>query len=370
MLFQKREKKYYLNGIPEDDNLQGGNMRKTLQDVASYLKEIVVPETHEVYAINPAYATISDEESIRVGVLAFRGFLTRLYDVLYTQGAVFDNSKKVAHEYENRTTLSVYYPFLHNVRTILMNIGYHGMFAENNQTLVCENTIFNGKLSVAKTLECLRFLADCGVGIDGINTNDKKQKLSDLKTIKVTYPDNPTMLIGLKVMAIAEKDHGTLVNQDVFLRCDYRALKRDETHAISILKDTIKPLSSDVQEFILHLHQRYLDKGMSCVVEIKGFHIYTKYCYKRKDLWGINASLNNGYHINVKSTKTHEYADSIKSFSPILQELIEKGYGCGRKREIGHCDGGCRGIPIALDDSVLDIRDDIETWFDHELSLR
>jgi hypothetical protein len=31
----------------------------------------------------------------------------------------------------------------------------------------------------------------------------------------------------MKVMAIAEKDHGTLVNQDVFLRCDYRALKRE-----------------------------------------------------------------------------------------------------------------------------------------------
>ncbi|MDF2989457.1 MAG: hypothetical protein K0R50_4967, partial [Eubacterium sp.] len=53
---------------------------------------------------------------------------------------------------------------------------------------------------------------------------------------------------------------------------------------------------------------------------------------------------------------------------PILQELIAKGYGCGRKREIGHCDGGCRGLPISLDDSVLDIRNDIETWFDQELS--
>lgn len=343
-------------------------MRKTLQDVASYLKEIVVPETHEAYAINKAYTNISDEENIREGVLAFRRFLIRLYDVLHTQGDFFDNSKKVAHEYENRTTLSVYYPFLHHVRTILMNIGYHGTFAENDQSLSCENTIFNGKLSVTKTLECLRFLADCGVCIDGININDKKQKLSDLKTLKVTYPDNPTMLLGLKVMAIAETDHGTLVNQDVFLRCDYRALKKDETDVHSILKDTIKPLSTDVQDFILHLHQRYLDKGLTCVVEIKGFHIYMKYCYKRKDVWGLNASLNNGYHINVKSTKTHEYADVIKTFSPNLQELIEKGYGCGRKREIAHCDGGCRGIPIVLDESVLDIRNEIETWFDHELT--
>ena len=108
-------------------------MRKTLQDVAIYLKEIMVPETNEAYAINPVYANASDEESIRVGIQAFRAFLSRLYDVLSINGNVYDNSKKIAHEYENRTTLSVYYPFLHNVSTILKNIGYHGEAIEKAQ---------------------------------------------------------------------------------------------------------------------------------------------------------------------------------------------------------------------------------------------
>lgn len=40
--------------------------------------------------------------------------------------------------------------------------------------------------------------------------------------------------------------------------------------------------------------------------------------------------------------------DTIKTFYPILQELIARGYGC-RKREIGYCDGACRGLPISLD---------------------
>jgi hypothetical protein len=343
-------------------------MRKTLQDVARYLKEIMVTETHEKYAIKFSYTNVSDDASIREGVIAFRIFLARLYDELYIKGDIYDKSKKVAHEYENRTTLSVYYPFLHNVKTILMNIGYHGRPFENTNVFVCDHTIFNEKLSVTKNLECLRFLEDCGLCIDGVDINKKKQNLSDIKTIKITYPDNPTMLTGLKAMAVAEKDQGTLVNQDIFLRCEYRILKKDETDVLFIVEDTIKHLSANVQGFILGLHQRYLNRGLRCVVEIKGFHIYIKYCYKRKDLWGINASLNNGYHINVKSTKTHEYTDIIKTFSPILQELIAKGYGCGRKREIGHCDGGCRGLPISLDDSVLNLRDNIETWFDQELS--
>lgn len=191
-------------------------MRKTLQDVASYLKEIMVPATHESYAINTTYTNVSTEDGIREGVLAFRDFLSRLYDVLYTQGHVYDHSKKVAHAYENRTTLSVYYPFLHHVSTLLKNIGYHGRFDDNGQYLACESTIFNGKLSVAKNLECIRFLVDCGICIDGVDLKEKKQNLSDIKTIRISYPDHPAMLTGLKVMAIAEIEQGTLVNQDAF----------------------------------------------------------------------------------------------------------------------------------------------------------
>ncbi len=343
-------------------------MRKTLPDVARYLKEILVPASREAYAIHPAYANLSNEENIREGILSFRAFLVRFYEAIAAKGANYDTSTKVAHEYENRTTLSVYYPFLHHVSELLLNMGYQGIPAENAQALACGSAVLSAKLSVAKSLECLRFLADCGICFDGIDLYDKKQNLQDIKAMTITYPDDPAMLTGLKVMAIAEIEHGTLVNQDVFLRCDYRAIKTNETDVDSIVQDTIKPLSKEVQDFILRLHRRHLDRGLTCVVEVKGFHIYIKYCYKRKDVWGVNASLNNGHHINVKPTKTHEYADAIKTFAPTLRELIAAGYGCGRKREIGHCDGGCRGLPIPLDDSVLEIRGDIETWLDRELS--
>lgn len=341
-------------------------MRKTLQDVALYLKEILVPSTLEIYDISPEFSSLAGEENIHIGISEFREFLIRLYDELYIKWELYDTSKKVAHEYENRTTLSVYYPFLNHVKELLMNIGYQGKLDKTDNSIVCRNSVFNEKLSASKTLECLRFLSQCGVCFEGVDLNEKKIKVSDIDSLKVTYPHSPNMLIGMKAMATLEIEHGTLVNQDIFLRCDYRLL-HNKTDAISVLNDTIIPLPESIQEFILEAHHRYTDKGLSPMVEIKGFHIYIKYCYKRKDVWGFNASLNNGYHINVKSTKTDEYSNTISDFSPVLQELIDKGYGCGRKREIGHCDGGCRGIPIMMDESVLDIRDEIITWFDQEL---
>lgn len=343
-------------------------MRKTLQDMAGYIKKIMVPETEEAYEINPIFTCISHEEDIRNSVLAFRSFLVRLYDILCNQGHIYDTSKKAAHEYENRTSISVHYPFLHHVSIILLRIGYFGIFDKEGQALTCGNNIIIEKLSVPKNLECLRFLVDCGICIDGIDLYDKRQKFTDVRAIKITYPDNPAMLLGMKVMARAEIEHGTLVNQNVFLRCDYRILKKDETDGLVIVQDTIKHFSKEVQDFVLQLHHRYIEKGLTCVVEIKGFHIYIKYCYKRKDVWGINSSLNNGYYINVKPTKNSEYADTINRLHPILQELIARGYGCGRKTGVGHCNCGCHGLLISLDDSILELRDDIVAWFDQEVS--
>lgn len=344
-------------------------MRKTLTDLARYLTCTLVPETQDSYGIKPVYELAASPEMIREGVLAFRPFLCRLFDELEDAGDIYDTSKKVAHEYENRTGLSVYFPFLHNVNTMLIRMGYYGTLEKDAEVLVCGSDMFDKKLSVPKTLECLRFLVNCGISMNGIDLTDKKQNLSDIEVIRVTYPDARAMLTGLKALAVAEVDHRSLDNQDVLLRCDYRALKKDETDISSIVGDTIKPLPAEVQDFVLSLHQRYIDKGMTCTAEIKGFHTYIKYRYKRKDVWGLNASLNNGYHINAKPVKMDAYADTIKTFDPYLQKIIAQGYGCGRKRaEIGHCDGGCRGLPIPLDDSVLDMQTDIVSWFDRELS--
>lgn len=360
-------------------------MRKTLKDMAKHLKNVITSEIPETYAINPMFENISNEEDIQEGVLAFRNFLYRFCDVLIVEGDSYDNHKKIAHAFDDRVTISVYFPFLHNMKCLLLNIGFHGVLTESGGSLTAGNNIFNTKIPVSKNIECLRFLTACGIVIDGIDLNEKKPDLSRAERIIISYPDNPAMLTGLKVMAMAEIEFGTNVNKfevnkfnaisycrfsDILLRCDYRVLKSDETDAISIIKDTIKPLSVNVQDFILQLHRRYLDKGLKCNVEIKDLWIKIKYSYKSKEIWGINVSLNNGYQINIKAKNTHKYADTIEKFPSFIQEMIEKGYGCGIKRGISdHCNGGCQGFRFSLDDSIIDIRNAIETWLDTELSF-
>jgi len=330
-------------------------MRKTYEDMANHLKDIILPE---------AFENISGEENIREGVLAFRAFLFRFCDVL----SAYDKQKEVARDFNNRSYMYANFPFLFDVKQILMNIGISGILSEDAQSIAIESNIFLKKLSAAKNIECMQFLTECGIQIDGIDLSKTRQKLSDIEALIITYPDNPAVLTGLKVMAVAEKEFGTNVRHNILLRCDYRAIKNDETDVISVLEDTIKPLSAKVQDYVLRLHQSQLGKGLKCVVEIKGFWIKFKYSYKRKELWGINASLNTGFQMNFKAENTQQYLDDILKFPLILQEMIAEGYGCGMKKGVSeYCDDGCKGFRIPLDDSVLSIGDSIEMWIDQEL---
>jgi len=227
--------------------------------------------------------------------------------------------------------------------------------------------VFSGQLSNAKNMELLRFLTDCGMATESIDPNNKRQKLADIEAVHFSYPDNPAMLIGLKVMAIAEQELRTSRYHYIFMRCDYRVLMDEATPVTTVLKEIIAPLSPEVQDFLLRMHKRHLDQGFDCTMSVWGFWVKIKYSSGKKELWGINTSLNQGYKISVKAGNTHKYADAIPSFPLAVQEMIAKGHGCGRKR-FGTCDAGCEGLQIPLDDSVLDMSEGIEAWFGQELS--
>ena len=92
----------------------------------------------------------------------------------------------------------------------------------------------------------------------------------------------------------------------------------------------------------------------------------TQDIYSRRT-WGLSISLKYGYCLVVRAKKTDKYTDIIKGFPLSLQEKIAKGYGCDRKLRNERCQEGCQGIRIPLDNSILGISKDIETWLDNEV---
>lgn len=313
---------------------------KPISEVAQFLKNLIPANMPDNYAIKPMFKNIASEEDIRKGIIAFRDFLYLLCDRLAIDGHLYAKPPK-----KPKSVMD--YPFLHYITNMLVDIGYYGKLSEATAS----------KIPAASQKECLEFLILCG------------------------FSNNPIMLTGLKVMSIADmelREGRRYWNDNNLLRCDYRLIKAEATDVLDILKDYLHPLPEKVQDFAVKLHKRYTDLGMTCVTLIDDQHHFA-YAYLKnsrkvlsprdkyyKRVWEFSISLKNGYCLVVRAKKTDEYADIIETFPPYLREKIAQGYGCDRKLRNERCQMGCQGIRIPLDESILDIAGDLETWLNKE----
>ncbi|WP_310604364.1 hypothetical protein [Anaerosporobacter sp.] len=352
-------------------------MQKPISEYAVYMRNLIPVNIPETYALKPMFENVAREEKIRDGVIAFRDFLYLFCDCLVSDGDLYAKPKKT----KNPTD----YTFLHNMNQLLIEIGYYGKLDESgNSLLITDMPLFTDqkpKISAIKQIECLRFLTLCGFAFSGIDLEEKKPKISEGQVLEVLYPNNPILLIGLKALSIAAIELRVRFynNAEHIFRCDYTVLKAEDTDVLDVLKDILHPLPEKFQKFALELHKRYIDMGMTCVI-INDSAVHFAYAYiknSKRDLsirdiyqlriWELALSVEHGYCLLVRSKKTDKYAEVIAKFPLYLQEKIAQGYGCDRKLRNEPCQGGCQGIRIPLNDSILEMKQDIEIWLDNEM---
>ncbi len=353
-------------------------MQKSINDMAKYIKNIIPADIPETYTIKSMFTNISSEEKIRSGVQAFRDFIYLVCDHLIVDGSLYDKPIKETKNDVSHPSLQASYPFLNNVKSILFSIGYHGVLEENGLSILLSDlqvltSVINAdgwpvktKISVPKIVEALKFLTCCGMNFEGIDLDEKKPDISKATSLVITYPKDNIMLTGMKIMSIAQRELCAKGNHDIFIRCDYRILKEEDTEATFVLKDLLNPFSTEVQNFILKLHQQYLNEGLTCRVDIFYLSIRFIYSYKNKEIWTVLAS-QDSYYILIKAQNTQKYADVIEGFPECMQEKISRGYGCNKKLFGEPCQKGCHGFSFPLDDKILDISKYIEAWIELEV---
>ena len=346
-------------------------MQKPLREIAQHLKNIILLEMPDTCEAKPMFTDIVSNENIRKGVNAYREFLNKLCDYLVINGDKYDKPKKIAHPFSDRVSLPSNYPFLKNIENVLAGIAVHGELNKSSDSLIVDGDKFRAdlaKIPKVKVIECMCCLSDNGFCISGIDLTDPKADF-DNEVFEVSYPENPAVLTGIKVMAKAKFEFEGTGIYGVLLRCDYRLVLRDEIESSCFLRSMIRTLPTENQEFILELHNKYLDAGFQCTVSIVDeLCIRFFYLYKRKEIWSIIISANNGYELAVRAKHTNEYADIVEQLHPHLREKISKGYGCDKKRNPNsYCQGGCKGYRITLTDSLNHLSDDLVTWIDNEI---
>ena len=356
-------------------------LQKPISEYAKYIKNVIPAIIPEIYDLHTRFDNLASKDSIQKGIIAFRDFLYILCDRLISDGHLFTQPQKTRNQSD--------YQFLHYLNYLLIDIGYCGNLNDKGNLMIINEvpafTTSKFNIPISKQMDVLRFLSLCGFVFYDIDLNEKMPEISDDQPLQVSFPNNPILLIGLKTLAIAEIELRTTrrySNDDNLLWCDYRLLKvEDREDAFNVIKNYLFPLPKKVQEFGLELYKHYSDNGMTfTTIRSNGFRIScSNVINSRKDLpsrdiydkrvWEFAISYKDGYNIVVRSKKTDKYRDIIEKFPKQLKEKINKGYGCDRKLRNERCQGGCQGILIPLNDTILEIKNDIITWFDMELGL-
>ncbi len=351
-------------------------MQKPISEYAAYVTSLIPANIPDAYALKSMFENVASEESIRIGVVAFRDFLYLFCDRLISDGHLYTKPQKT----KNPTD----YPFLNNINHLLIDIGYNSKLNESGESLlIAEIPSFTApkpKIPVSKQMECLQFLVLCGFAFTGIDLEAKRFHISE-GFLRVSYPNAPILLTGLKALSIAAMELWVRFynNANNLVRCDYRVLKAEDTDVLDVLKDMIHSLPEKIQRFVLDLHQRYMDMGLTCgIINDDAVHFAYSYIknspralsprdiYSRR-IWEFAVSMKYGFCLVVRSKKTDQYADAIEKFPFYLQKKIADGYGCDRKLRNEICQGGCQGIRLPLDDAIVNMKRDIETWLDYEV---
>ena len=284
-----------------------GQNEHTFTDMARYLKNLLPAEIPADYSVKPIFTKIEREDNIRNGVAALRDFMGQNYDLLIADSGQYEKPNvKIG---DRNPSLAVDYPFIYHARSVLLNIGYHSKLRGDALTfcglqtltpvICCEGMESTTKISAPRLMECLRFLSGCGLYFEGIDLDAEKPAMADDELVEVTYPDNSDVLTGLKIMAVAQRDLRWKTNDEIFLRCDYRALTNDTLNAAGALKDLLTPLAFEIQETVLRLHQKSMEKGLECTVKtgLKSSFLYTN---QKTAVWEFSSSFSGGCRVSFR----------------------------------------------------------------------
>jgi len=349
-------------------------------EMISFMRTLIPTVLPNHYQVDKEFHVYGDDEDIKAGVNSYRNYLYHLYDIMLKDSTLSSTPKKGKMKAYDEVSLSVEYPFLNAIRSILNNIGTRGKFLKDENCIVIDNfsslaikTSLNKNsrvtLSNAQMLKALRILEKSGLLFHGIDLTTKRLIHDNTQKFNILFPEDSKMLIGLKALGSAYNKFSDRDNDDILFRCDYRFLGTNKPNPDEYLIDYTRQLSKNTTLFIHEIHRLLLDLGATCHTEMRMVNFHFMYTHKKKLLARFSASLNQGYRFIIKPKHVDKYRPLIDTFPDDLRETILKGYGCNKKSGTGHgnCQNGCAGIVFKLGDELHINKQYFKKWLQAEV---
>ncbi len=350
---------------------------RTLGEMVQIIK-LQIPNSFESKDILPDFGFLGDYHLINKGVQTFSSFMKLLYQKIQDDESLSGQIKKGKNVHNDEITLTVEFPFLNNIRSMLLNLGQNGkqeegclLLSDFDQlnTKQSFNKNSTTKISNSQMRTVLLFLKELGLVFEGLNLEDKRLCVEGVKSIRVSYSGGSNLFIGLIALAKAENELATRTDNYNLMRCNYSILlyevdlNQKFELATSGFDSEIKIWLSDFKDYLESERMIF-----SYANRLLGTHFV--FGRKKDNYLRFSLSLNRGWRLVIKLKHVSKYQAIFEHFPESLRAQLKAGYLCDRKK-VGadkKCRGGCEGYSFPLDSSTIAIGDYLKEIIKHENS--
>ena len=345
--------------------------------MSNYLKSILPKKIDKMDDIKSTYTLLLNDGDFPDIVSSFVKTMHNIYDYIIENSSVYDATLR-SNIADTHLSLAKSFPVLHCLKSFLFNIGYFGELIEDDLKIKVESLgqvmyLVNGqgvhmraKMSESRLYSVLYALKMCGFSSDSIHFDKGKVNMQTQNDVVFSFCDNPLFLKGLKLLALAEKNESRKGRHNIFLRCDYDVILKDDKEVDYYFFNMIDPLSQTQQSYLLKLHNAMLSLGMKCRLDVFYMNVRLIYSIGSREVWTLSKSIESGYRLLIKSKKNDAYTSKINHFPKPLLEKIQKGYGCNKKFFGENCQMGCHGYSFEINDDLETEIMFIEEWLSLE----
>ena len=335
-------------------------MKDDIKTMMAFSKANIFKDIPDDYAINKDFLCGLPEDAAKKGVLAFRDFLYTFFDYIAETNEFAPIEKKD----ENKKAPSGFmakYPVLRDLYQALLRLGM-----ESNLDIDSSIRLIVGcaKLSesfkearMRKIKESFTHLFALGFDFGDIDIGSKSFKLANYSEITVTYPDNDYVLVGLKIMAEANRavhpEGASRPVEQILLRCDYHALQGKTTKtrsrkAKSIplkIDESLDFLPGEHRQRLLEINDMLTDRGYK--YEGKPVNMGYSFAYISKEkgtvLYTVSADIEK-CRIKINADNISKYIDFVKAMPESMYNAVKNnGWGCAKTHNPDACNPRCKG---------------------------
>jgi len=300
-----------------------------LADLCNHLKAAVIPHTPEDFIIAEVFNLGLPDDELKAGITAFRSFLHGLYDALVNSKDRFDIKTSIKDG-----TFPARFPIIEDLGAILFQMGFHGKLetVPRNELIIYGEDMHHvsktqkykhlNKMTKKRKVELFDFLSELGFFFEDADFSENVD-FSKMEMFYVQYENDNSMLIGLKLMALAQANVKTKFDRysTMLMRGDFYPLANEKPKLPNVnITEYVNTQPSDIKEWVIGLDE-LLSQSCKVTGELRYFlcdGIFTYTSRKTKnvickiDLRAKNSSvIPNVNHFEKSNVILNQFTDSM-----------------------------------------------------------